>query len=453
VLIRDGGHFKATFPDESSAQDFARKAMAWIMKDLPGLRAEYRLKDTETDADLHLPKGTQEERANLASNSALLPYGHPAWQVCQVFGDRPANDQSQYPANDQSQSQKILWISEDEQELEKSGANFREKPDDIIAILESANLIPNAKDLKDLSDISEQGYLALIHADGNSIGKRLNKHLKKWNSQGSLQCLEREAHAEYFFHRMRVVVRTALCRALGSVFGGDGLRGSYQLLMLGGDDLLLVCNAEAAFPFVIEYAKELAEPDLKLADGEPLTIGAGIAIAKDSFPFHRLHEAAEELASSAKQLYRACPQLGSVVDWNISTQSWIDDPLAERRALYGDSPLIGSARPYAILPPPIPSLETLFEHIPKAKQEMEGNALARSQLQAFQEILQRRDPALAELAWLEMPKGLRETLFKAGIKDWKTPTEDEHRFVSVVGDFVDLYELARLGRKPEERSA
>jgi hypothetical protein len=259
---------------------------------------------------------------------------------------------------------------------------------------------------------------------------------------------------------MRVVVRTALCQALRSVFG-NGLRGSYQLLMLGGDDLLLVCNAKAAFPFVIEYAKELAKPGLELADGKPLTIGAGIAIAKASFPFHRLHEAAEELASSAKQLYRAHPQLGSVVDWNISTQSWIDDPLAERRALYGDSPLIGSARPYAILPPghePLPSLETLFEHIPKAKQEMEGNALARSQLQAFQEILQRRDSALAELAWLEMPKGLRETLFKAGIWDWKTKTpktstKGEHRVVSVVGDFVDLYELAHLGRKPEERSA
>ena len=433
VLIRDGGHFRVTFQDKdqdkdkSKAEDFARKALDHIAANLPGLRVECRI-DGDNQSD--------------TVRNVYLPYGHPAWQVCQVMGDRPASDQNT----------KEVWVSENEQSLEKEGAKFRDDPTDIIGILEKSDIVrkmagvscSEQKSPESLSDIPTAGYLALIHADGNSVGKRF----KEWNKIGAKKGIAQEVHAECFFHSMRVAVRTALCEALSEVFGKmPDIR--YQLLMLGGDDLLLACSAEYAFPFIIAYAEKLANKPM--VDGQPLTIGAGIVIAKDTFPFHRLHTVAEELASSAKRLYRAQPALGSVVDWHISTQSRIDDPLEERRTLYGSAPLVGIARPYAILSErtPIPSLQTLFK---RAENSAPKGTLARSQLRDFQEIMHLGDTAQAELAWLETPKDLRDKLRQNGIADWKTH-EEAGRVISIVGDFIDLFELAHSGRVSQGASA
>jgi hypothetical protein len=434
VLIRDGGHFKATFSDEFHAKDFARKALDHVAAELPGLRAECRVGG---------------EILSDTTSSAILPYGHAGWQICQMMGDRPASGYNQ---------DKKLWVSKDEQDLEEQGSRFRDDLNDIISILESSDIIRKWADTsvsdtkqdipKDLGDIATQGYLALIHADGNSIGQRFNA----WKDQGPKEKgVMQEVRAERFFHGMRVAVRHSLCKALAEVFGRlEDTRQRYQLLMLGGDDLLLACSAEYAFPFIVAYAKALSERPL--IDGKPLTIGAGIAIAKDSFPFHRLHEAAEALADSAKRLYRSRPELGSVVDWHITSQSWVDDPLDERRALYGDAPLLASARPYAILSErsQLFSFEALLEFAKDAHIE----PLARSQLRAFLEILHQGDPVQADLAWREMPKELLSGLSRLSKREkdiaaWKT-CEEAGRVISVVGDFIDLYELPRLGRLPRE---
>ena len=39
-----------------------------------------------------------------------------------------------------------------------------------------------------------------------------------------------------------------------------------------------------------------------LADGKRLHLGIGVAIVKKTFPFHRSHALAEQLAASAKRL-------------------------------------------------------------------------------------------------------------------------------------------------------
>lgn len=72
-----------------------------------------------------------------------------------------------------------------------------------------------------------------------------------------------------------------------------------RLLMLGGDDLVLVCGAPYALPFVRALAKHVREETKELpGDKTPLDIGAGVAIVQASFPFHRAHQLAEQLAES-----------------------------------------------------------------------------------------------------------------------------------------------------------
>lgn len=421
VLIRDGGHFRATFSDEGKALSFGRRALDLIAHDLPGLRAQCRIAGN--------PLRSVDE--------SIMPFGHPAWQVCQVLGDRPAS----------GQNNKGLWVSREEKRLEDQGGKFREDPVDIIAILESSSAaftqagnITGATRPESISDICDNGYIAIVHADGNSIGQRFSE----WRRAEKRDLIAQEVHAERFFHSMRVAVRRSLCEAICKTYGNDpSVR--YQVLMLGGDDLLLACDAETAFTFIISYAEALAR--IPLVDGRPLTIGAGIAIAKDTFPFHRLHEAAESLAGSAKRLFRANPEIGSVIDWHISSQSRIDDPLAEREALYRGGLLLGTGRPYAILAerPPFPSLKQLHE----SAGGLAESRPARSQLRAFQEVLRQGDPSMAELAWLELPEEARSKLAANSFTHWRT-WQEAGRSVSVVGDLINLFEVPNLGRQPRE---
>lgn len=407
VLVRDGGHFHATFESPEAAKAFISRAFGLLYEKLPGILVEAKL-----------------DREHLSTEDwGELPFQHPVFQVSHAFGDRPA-----------SKRDRERFVAAEEEQLEADGKRFRENCQDVIGFLQHQRMIPAddqpPEQIADLKDA--RGMIALIHADGNGIGARY----KAWRDQLSAEGLLREAHGERFFHSMRVAVRRALVTALREVFANAP--GAYQLLMLGGDDLLLVCGARHALPFIVAYAKALA--DLPLADGKPLTIGAGVAIAKDTFPLYRLHDIAEALADSAKQRYRADPELGSVVDWHITTNTWVDDPIAERRMESLAPGAILSGRPYPVLDQAnATSLETLVH---SAQSLIATPNLARSQLRSLVEAM-RAGKALGELAWYELPKNTRQALIKALNRTnlWQAHDGDER--LSDLPDRVELYELLR----------
>ena len=429
VLIRDGGHFITTFPSAAQAIDFIEQANHCITEALPGILIE---------AQLNGNKSTPLESSNALLQPGESLFQHPAFQVSQHLGNRPA----------EKRGAKAAFVSAEEAQMEERGRRFRDNPRDLIALLENSGAIPCPDESPESLDQVTQGdYLALVHADGNGIGKRYQEWRKKHPSYDKTD-LAQEAHGERFYHSMRVAVRKGLTTALNEVFW-DAPK-NYQLLMLGGDDLLLVCSARHALPFVCAYAKALN--NLPLCDDQPLSIGAGVVIAKGTFPFHRLHATAEALADSAKQRYRAAPNMGSVVDWHVTSSSWLEDPLAERRA---DS-LVGRAvlsnKPYPVLG--TLSLSTLLEQAGKLTQT---NTMARSQLRNLV-VVMRKGPELAELALLELPDKMRFTL--QGVLQSLGNSDGHQLFQSQeAGDSVwqisvlpDLVELFEINRRPDHHN-
>lgn len=408
VLVRDGGHFIATFPEEAQARAFIERATARVTEELPGILLEARLNG--------------EKYAITATGESL--FQHPGFQVSHHLGNKPA----------ERRGAKNAFVSAEEMQMEERGRRFREDPGDLIGLLEQARAIPCADEpLQSLAEVAGEGYLALIHADGNGMGQRY----QAWRAQGSQQGLASEAHGERFYHSMRVAVRSALTEALAQTFKDAPER--YQLLMLGGDDLLLACAASHALPFVCAYTEALAKR--RLCDQQPLSVGVGVAIARQSFPFHRLHATAEALADSAKQLYRAHPELGSVVDWHITTNAWMENPLAERRAdsLAGQAVLSG--KPYPVLG--ARGLSALLAQ--SAQLSQTSSQVARSQLRQLVEVM-RQGPALAELAWEELPKTmgatLRHTLTAFGQSGPFKALDNDVR-LSILPDLVELLEIQR----------
>ncbi len=156
-----------------------------------------------------------------------------------------------------------------------------------------------AKELKEFSQISnKKNKLAVIHADGNGLGvlvKNLVEVVKKSGDTGVIANFS-EALAE--------TTQSAFVKAKEKtkiVLGKDDLR--IKELILSGDDMTAVCDADIALEFTKNFIEEFEnETDKKKpAIKQKLTMCAGIAYCNEKFPFHYAVSLAEELCSAAKK--------------------------------------------------------------------------------------------------------------------------------------------------------
>ena len=485
ITSRDGGHFHAVFQDQAAAEAFLSQAQALIHRQLPGVRMSAHMQVLgEKPALWNQPGAWGEQNPRL-----------PCFQVCEDTGNRLAN---KYRTNESP-----LYVSSLVTQLEKKAdAFYRNNTTEIIGLLRKAGKLPSLdndpRTPKDLSELAgADGYIAVVHADGNGMGVRRGLYAGKSETddgEGLDNFIKHEACNEVFFHAMRVAVRAAVVEALEKTFTSEVLKNSYklpyQLLMLGGDDMLLVTRPEYAFPFIIKYAKALKKHSIPYQDGEtrPISIGAGIAIASHKLPFHRLYELAEQLAGSAKKLYRAqgsdnggtTPREHSVVDWMVSTGSWLDDVELARKThdLSSDGRYCISAKPYFILPADISEtgddkpkdsfcLETLWKKAKKlvgvyaedeAQAEDERDKVARSRMKHMLHDVQRtvsmgEDYKKKSDELYTKESGLPEDITKNLFPKESLWSQIGEGWLTQYRDFMELVEIHYLGRKKKSQDA
>jgi hypothetical protein len=298
-----------------------------------------------------------------------------------------------------------------------------------------ASLLTARTNLKDLQrpstfeELSGGGYLAVVHADGNSVGQAAGLD---------------EAVMAGFFHRNRVLLRRALQFAVNQACEGVEV-APLQLLMLGGDDLLLVCRAASALPFVVNLCRELDSLQVDRGNTFHLTLGVGVVFSKPTVPFHRLHDVAENLAASAKCRFRGLAEheRGSVADWAVYTTAWVDDPTEVRRRDWvrgsGENVRILSRRPMRVLGDGLASVEGLLRTAASLADA------PRSQLRYLVDQLH-RGKSLSEFAFVDLSEKTRVALKHAGISEVWTRAGRTEPYLTSVLDLVEVSEIRRLGR-------
>jgi hypothetical protein len=444
ILARDGGHFIAVFEHGQDAEDFLRLAEAQLARLLPGVLFEAKIGDSP-------------RQDNQARETHLLDL--PGLQVCQETGREPASD---HGGKGHWQARSVTH------RLDWGNRFYQGNTRDIIGLLRP-ELYPGAhhKDPDDLAELAAGDYVALLHADGNGIGQRYKPRRKEGADAFPGDKIAAEAHGEAFFHSMRVAVRRSLVDALRKTFKEPSAKWPYELLMLGGDDLLLVCRASLALEFACKYATELSK--YTLADGQPLTIAIGIAIAQKSYPLHRLHELAESLASSAKRLYRSLPDppeaaMGkpSVIDWQVVTQSWFEGVAEARRhsdgiayAVDGQTEtLLLTGRPYRVLGEM--GLEGLVEGAKALDSSSGHDSAARSPLRSLRTACE-RGRLSGELAFSSLPDAVQAHLgWRHGQEAalWKRLGDDSPPiYLTRALDIIGIREISRLGNKNDDATA
>jgi len=149
---------------------------------------------------------------------------------------------------------------------------------------------------------SKNDWIAVIHADGNSLGLVVQQIGKDEN----------------IFKAFSENIDIATVNAAQEAY--SFLKTKYELekldfipirpIILGGDDLTIICRADIAIEFTEKFLEEFENQTkehlgeiLKKGglDFERLTACAGISFMKSSFPFYYGYELAEELCKKAKE--------------------------------------------------------------------------------------------------------------------------------------------------------
>ena len=406
ILARDGGHFEAQFA--SGAEAFSDAAGQLLRSNLPGLRFRVSI-DRE-------PRTTSQVQL-----STELPVLAPCEWTGRGLASAIVEQGGEHPAVslDVAQRHEAARRTEDGTAV------------DVASLLSETTKLKTLKRAQELKELVGNGYLSLIHADGNGVASGAGKT---------------DSERATFFHRNRVLLRRAVQKAIDTHCPDSG-RAPLIPLMLGGDDLLLVTRAEIALPFVVTLCEEL-DALQKDCNGFKLTVGVGVVFAKHTIPIHRLHEVAEQLASSAKRRFRGFKEeeaKRSVVDWAVFSSAWVDDPEEVRRRDWlrgsGNELRVLSQRPVDVIGIGRPdSLQGLV----RGAQQL--TRAPRSQLRYLVDQLS-RGRALSELAFAELPQEAKGPLAEAGVNElWRLAGTAS---ITALLDLVEIAEIGRLGRTTE----
>jgi len=225
--------------------------------------------------------------------------------------------------------------------LAKSGVRRRARDRMRDLLLDLPDLVPT-----DLDALRDDGWIAVIHADGNGVGRVFTEFPERalraasalGNGTASLS-LDSHAHLLGAFAReLDLASETALGMAVREVTAGQDAVGTILPVVVGGDDVTIVCHARFALALVRAYVlafeeQTAAQPTVKAITGSGLTAAAGIAYVKPHHPFSAAYALAEELTSSAKLATRAGGREVSAVDLHVAFESTLADLAGLRRRL------------------------------------------------------------------------------------------------------------------------
>lgn len=281
---------------------------------------------------------------------------------------------------------------------------------------------------------SPPGYVGFIALDGNHIGNLLDK-------PDTVEQYRR------FSEGLWTLAREQTFKALKR-YGKprDGI-APFEIVLIGGDDVLLITAADIAVEIALAIAEGFEDQSRALLtetgltqEREKLTLAAGVVLAHADFPIPAMHSLAEALQKSAKKLCAEQKYQTSAIDFQVISSS--DTDLETLREA------IPHHRPYTP-----GELRSLVAHI----RQLKADDLPMSQLQAmyqamFEGEVNAQLACIATLGYLGRKNDktaydhLKAFFKEFGVQfDGQLPPWDEAlgkkqgRKVSALTDLVELY--------------
>ncbi len=205
-------------------------------------------------------------------------------------------------------------------------------------------------DFDKFGEKGESSYIAVVHTDGNGMGKRFKALAEQYaqakdnpdyvkalrNFSGAVNArAEAALNAAVNMLLASWDARTAL---FGEVVPAPEIDREYYLpfrpIVFGGDDVTFICEGRLGLALAARYLQVYADETQLLTDQKPAYARAGVSVVKAHYPFSRAYALAEELCKSAKagieRLKLPGKEDATVIDWHFSTSGVVLE-LAELR--------------------------------------------------------------------------------------------------------------------------
>ncbi|TAN98151.1 MAG: hypothetical protein EYR95_11350 [Phormidium sp. SL48-SHIP] len=270
------------------------------------------------------------------------------------FSGLPASRLEHTPENEQVP---ISQVSHSKREAAKAGIRRLHQ---IPSENTTPKLINNINQLE--GDVE---WLAIVHADGNGLGQIFLNFAECLGTAPS----NREYISSYreFSLELDECTEAAFEKAIQETFKPNDKAVPLVPLIVGGDDLTVVCDGKAALKFTqvfltqfeaeTEQKREISKIAEKQFSINRLSACAGIAIIKPHFPFSVAYELAESLIKSAKSVKQTIikpnskpitPFPCSAIDFHILYDSTHIDLERIRRNLQPEATTYLYNRPYVV---------------------------------------------------------------------------------------------------------
>jgi len=344
VIYAGGGNTAILFSSREEAKGFVQKLSLKILTEAPGLQfaAVHLSIDYSKDP---LAEKVRKALKKLGKVKRNRPVSIPALGLsvtaeCQSTG-LPAAGMDPWPMK--GEPDRLVSSEVAAKVLAAKEANERLQRELIPSDLKDKYAIPH--DFDDLARVrGESSYLAVVHADGNSMGQRVKKLAERFQEPGQnrdyINAMRKfsefigKASKEALQACIRFIdqhvdrdpkdpSRYILADSLVLEQRGDDRRPylPFRPLVFGGDDVTFVCNGQIGLALAVKYLETFEQR--KLSDEENVYACAGITVVKLHYPFSRAYALSEELCQNAKKWVRAWTKNQdanlSALDWHFST--------------------------------------------------------------------------------------------------------------------------------------
>jgi hypothetical protein len=458
AIVTAAGNIKYVFNDEEQCKKLVRKFPMEVTKFAPGITISQAVVRVDGEIDKnHIIK--LEHRLRTQRNKPMRPYdvGLMAMNRSRKTG-LPAVKMEENVYLDKGTILKNKAV-----ENETLKTNGPKKYSRLLKVLLGKTFVGETTlDFAKITKTENDNYswLAVVHSDGNDMGKALQKigdvteHLK---GQSFIDVFRE------FSQSLDLATKNAANKAYKSV-KSNLLKSSdvipFRPIVIGGDDLTLVCRGDLAIEFtkhfLSEFNKETGDRFKKLSIKidflqNGLTACAGIAYIKESYPFHYGYQLAETLCEEAKkdakdglkpnELTPSCLMFHKVQD------SFIDDfkKIRERElsAGKGENKIRFDFGPYYTDKPNKPTIQKLIENV-SLLDDKEGNVI-KSHLRQWLTDLH-NEPGLAKQK-LNRLISVASKSTKAKLDELGLPNSVNQNGKSPVYDWLTIHSINLGGKK------
>lgn len=344
LVYAGGGNAMVIFRTHNLAIEFTQKLSKKVLHDAPGVNLVVAHGEFEWDASsLYEDASSLYEVVQELMKNQLdrKKYGRIPSAPLLGLGVTTTCNSTQLPAIGRSDEPKYKMPAESKPYLvsRETGAKLQVVNDANVKLKKEIfqpEILKEYKIALDFDDFGrtegESSYLAIVHADGNSMGERFQKIGEGKRDREYINALRSlsESVNQAGINALKEVTKILVKSIHTDEDGKKKVKGKFDIkdnflpfrpIVYGGDDVTFVCDGRLGLELAALYLQKLQEQPI--ADGEPkpnpLKACAGISIVKTHYPFARSYELSESLCREAKRYVKQKNEGNfAALDWHIA---------------------------------------------------------------------------------------------------------------------------------------